>query len=293
MTTSEPARQLAEEARLGQHIVSFAGRAGDQFDLLAPAFNAALALNCQCLFIGDRTPPPAFSEAMANRGCNIAEPLASGQFQVADADDTYARGGYFDPDRMLDGWRQLIESARERGRPGVCASGEVTWLHRAVPGVDRWLEYEYRLNELEGVASAAMICLYDTSALPEGLGWELKKVHPLIHGNGGVNANRGFAAGPAQAADVPLVEDLEPAADDLPCALLAELLSAHVDSQLAPRRRQQVSRHLDGCPKCVHRLESYRMVKSRLVSLRTPSDVDPGFWAAVRKRLADPPESSA
>jgi hypothetical protein len=292
-TAPRPDRQPAEEARLGQHIVSLAASAGEQFDLLALAFNAALALNCQCLFIADRTPPRAFSEAMARRGCDIAEPLASGQFRVVGVDGTYRCGGRFDPDRTLDRLRQLIASARESGRPGVCASGEVTWIHRGVPGVDRWLEYEYRLNELEGLASAAIICLYETTALSEGLAGELKKVHPLVHENGAVKANHAFAADPTHAADVPLVEELEPPADQLPCALLTELLSAYVDGQLAPRRREEVSRHVGACVQCARRLEFYRTVKSRLVSMRTPSDVGPEFWAAVRRRLADPPDSSA
>jgi hypothetical protein len=162
---------------------------------------------------------------------------------------------------------------------------------RGVPGTDRWVEYEYRLNEMEGLSSADIICLYDARSLPGWLGEELKKVHPLVHANGSVVENQAFATGPAQAADVPLVEELEPPADRLPCARLAELLSAYTDGQLAPARRRQVAKHLRACGSCRERLASYRAVKSTLSSLCRPGVVAPGFWETVRTRLAEGPES--
>ena len=280
--TAEPGRQ---EARLGQHIVSLAGTVDEQLDLLAPVFGAALASDCRCLFIADRTAPEAFTSGMVRRGCNTGEALASGQFQLLTSDRTYLRDGHFDADRMLDTVGDAIEAASEGGWGGLCGAGEVTWVHRGIPGVDRVVEYEYRLNELEGLSSAAIICLYDRERLPKRLGTELRKVHPLVHVNGTVAGSSEFVMGATRAAEVPLVEDLEPPADQLPCERLSELLSAYADGQMAPSRGDQIGRHLRTCSRCRREVETYRALKTSLTGLRTASGVDAGFWVKVRRQL--------
>ena len=288
-----PGSGLGDPAGLGRHTVSLTEQADDRFDLLAPLFRAALAQGCRCVFIGHRTTPPMLRDALARRGCDIAEALACGQFRFLTADETYLQGGCFDADRTLDLLAQAAGSARTDGCGGLCASGEITWLHQQTPGVDRWLEYEYRINELEALPQVGVTCLYDTSTLPAWLAPELKKVHPFIHTNRTITVNAGFVSGPAHAAEVPLAEDLEPAADELPCAQLALLLSAHVDGQLIRRRRDEVARHLRACDACAQQMESYRALKANLASLRTPARVGPGFWDAVRTRLADAPDPPA
>jgi len=280
-------------AGLGRHLVSFTDHAEDRFDLLAPIFRAALAQGCRCLFIGHRTTLPVLRDALAGRGCDVTDPLVSGQFRFLTAEETYLQGGCFDADRMLDSWGRAAVSARSDGCSGLCASGEVTWLHQRVPGSDRWLEYEYRINELDGLDQVGVMCLYDTSALPAWLGPELVKVHPFIHADGMVRPNAEFASGADLAADVPLAEDLEPAADRLPCTQLALLLSAYADGQLIRRRRDELARHLRVCEVCAEKLESYRTLKAGLASLRTPEPAAPGFWEAVCARLADGPDPSA
>jgi len=278
---------LNADAGLGRHTASFAESADDQFDLLAPTFSAALAQGCRCLFIGHRTTPAGLRDSLARRGCGIEEPLASGQFRFLTAEDTYLHGGCFDADRMLDLWVEAAASARAEGCSGLCASGEVTWLHQRNPGSDRWLEYEYRINELEALPEVGVTCLYDTTTLPVWLVRELRKVHPFVHTNRTVTASAEFASGGDSAAEVPLVEDLEPAADQLPCAQLQLLLSAYVDGQLVRRRRDEVARHLSACNHCAAEAESYRALKSGLASLRVPAQAGPDLWDTVRARLRD------
>jgi hypothetical protein len=279
-------------AGLGRHLASFTEDPEEQFGLLAPTFAAALAQGCRCLFIGHRTTRPALSDALARRGCDIAEPLASGQFRFVTADQTYLQGGFFDADRMLELWEEEVGAAREGGCRGLCASGEVTWLHQQVPGSDRWLEYEYRINELDGMAQIGVTCVYDTGTLPAWLAPEIAKVHPFIHTNRAVTVNAGYVSGPDHAAEVPLAEEIEPPADSLPCTQLELLLSAYADGQLIRRRREEVTRHLDACEACAQQVKACRSLKLGLASLRTPAPVAAGFWDAVRACLAEAADPS-
>ena len=84
---------------------------------------------------------------------------------------------------------------------------------------------------------------------------------------------------------MPLAEELEPPADTVPCSLLAEVLSAYVDGELAPRRGREIERHLVACGECRARVEALLILKQRLGTVRTPSAAPEGFWDDVCRRL--------
>jgi len=281
---------LTDGARLGQHIASFAADADAQLDLLAPTFHAALAQDCRAVLVVDSTPPATFVEGLAQRGCDVEPALKTGQFSLLTSEETYIRGGYFDPERQLAMWAEAIADARKAGFTGLCASGETTWLGRAVPGVDRWLEYELRVNLLEELDFAGLVCLYREGALPEWAEAELTKSHPLIHRNGQLLPSDAFVAGTEHLADVPLLEDLEPPADQLRCETLALLLSADADSELHPRRRAEIAVHLEQCPTCAEVAAGNRRLKQALSRLRAPEAPPEGFWEEVSRRFARDPD---
>jgi len=270
----------------GRHVVSLAA-ADAQLDLVAAAFRAALSRDWRCLLIADRTASEVAVRALEGRGCEAGRALESGQLQLLTADETYTRGGYFDADRMLELVEDAACGAEDAGYRGWCGVGEVTWFGRGVPGAGRLLEYEYRLNEVEALAGTEVICLYDVATMPRWLSRELKKVHPLVHAKRRVTPNRSFAAGPTEAAEVPIVEELEPPIERLSCARLDELLSVCADGQLPADCAGRLVEHAAACRTCDDRLGFYRTLKRRLSSLRRPEEVRPGFWETVCERLAD------
>ncbi len=278
---------VEEGPRLGQHIAAFAQDANAQLDLLAPAFRAALSGECQGLFIADQTPPDAFVAGLAKRGCDIEPAMKTGQFLLVTTDEAHIRGRHFDPERQLAFWDEAAAAAHRAGFAGLFASGEVTWLARAVSGVDRWLEYEFRVNFIEQRDSVGFVCLYRERSLPGWVEAELIKSHPLIHRNGQLRASDTFVADETRIADVPLLEDMEPPADRVPCAMLAPLLSAYADGELHPRRRTEIARHLEQCPKCAGAVQAHRQLKDTLSRLRTPAAAPEGFWDEVCRRFAD------
>jgi hypothetical protein len=254
--------------------------------LLAEAFGAALSQECRCLLIADQTPPRSFVKALGERGCDIASALETGQFVLLTADETYLQGGLFEPDRQLALWDDAIGAARKDGFAGLCASGEVTWFPRGVRGADRWLEYEYRLNFIEDRDFAGIICLYGArGGLPDSVETELIRSHPLLHVEGEMEVSKAYVGDGKRVADVPLAEELEPPADQLPCALLAELLSADADDELQPRRRDEIARHLANCPRCARAAARHADLKKALSGLRVGSDAPEGFWDRARRQL--------
>ena len=272
----------------GQHVLSISGEPQTQLDLAVYSARAALLGGGSCAFIGHRTPPADFVERLRDARTDVDAALASRQLTVIPADEAYTAGGYFEADRMLGTLDRAAGHAVSAGFDGFFACGELTWLAKGVPGVDRVLEYEYRINEVESLKPAAVLCIYDGRTLPASVVRELQKSHPFEQTNGSVAANSSFSFGDEAAAEVPLAEELEPPIGEFPCERLAEVVSAHADGQLSGTRSSDLERHLVSCPRCSAEAASIGDLRRALSRLAAPVEASAGLWEAVRARIADP-----
>jgi len=275
-------------AHLGEHILSICPDEGRRLDLIASIFRAGFEVGCRCLYLTGRTPPAGVLDGLRARRCEVDRPLARRQLVMLTAEQSYIPDGRFDPDRMLDLWVDLCTAARKDGFEGVCATGEPAWLTQGVPGVERWLEYEARLNRLEvDRERVGIVCQYSGLDLSPWFLDELEKLHPLVHRGDGVAPSASFVRDPDYVSEVPLAEELEPPADTLPCDCLCELISADIDGQLSPRRHDELARHLAACSACRSRAQSILDLRTMCRSLRTPEAIPGGLWAKVQRALAE------
>jgi hypothetical protein len=116
----------------------------------------------------------------------IAAPLQERQDQltVATAVETYCPGGRFVPETMLDCLRDMYAFHRATGCAGARATGEMTWALHDIPGSDRLIEYEGRINDLLETYPLTVICQYDTRRFDGATIFEVLSVHPImiVHG---------------------------------------------------------------------------------------------------------------
>ncbi len=276
------------EAHLREHILSLCPDEGRRLDLIASIFRSGLGLGCRCLYITGRTPPPGVLDGLRARGCEVDRPLATGQLMMLTAGQSYLSDGRFDPDRMLGLWVDVAAQARREGFEGLCATGEPAWLSQGVPGAERWLEYEARLNLLPMDRDRmSIVCQFSGTDLPPPVYEELEKLHPLIHRGDGLEPSESFVVGPEHLSEVPLVDELEPPADTLPCECLRELISADIDGELSRRRRGELARHLAICPSCGARAQAVRELKTVCRSLRKSAAMPNGFWERLQDELGE------
>jgi hypothetical protein len=120
----------------------------------------------------------------AIEGLGIAPPSRQQhQLTVATAMETYCPGGRFEPEKMLNHIRDMYASV-----PADCAGArwgsEMTWALRDIPGVERLIEYEARINEVLKTHPMTTLCQYDTRKFSGGTIYELLNVHPImiVHG---------------------------------------------------------------------------------------------------------------
>ena len=104
---------------------------------LVPFFRNGLDRGERCIYIGDSPPVAERFAALVRDG-----------LVVMDTRDAYLRDGSFDLDRMLSLFRETVAGVRRDGRAMLRVAGEAAWMLTGAPGVERFFEYESRVNEL-------------------------------------------------------------------------------------------------------------------------------------------------
>lgn len=103
-----------------------------------------------------------------------------GQAEAAITAEGYFPMGRFDPDDMLARLREAYVQGQARGLAGARFAGEMTWALRGIPGADRILECESRINELIKEAPMTIMCQYDLNRFDGGLIYDVLNVHPVV-----------------------------------------------------------------------------------------------------------------
>lgn len=146
-----------------------------------PFFRHGLARGERCIYIGDAPPNDAGFEALIQDGLSV---LGTG--------DAYLKGGRFDPERMLDQFRELAEPTGRGGRVTLRVAGDVSCILAGAAGTERFFEYEARVNDLFDELEALALCLYDRKLFSPGYLHSVLRTHPFVIHRGAVCRNPGY-----------------------------------------------------------------------------------------------------
>jgi PAS domain S-box-containing protein len=116
---------------------------------------------------------------LSEDGCEVGPHLQSGQLGVLRFDETYVRRGIFDPDEMINLLRAETIKALAEGYNAHRVTGEMSWILRGLPGSERLIEYEAKLNHFFDNNRCLAICQYDVRLFPPELLLGVLTTHPV------------------------------------------------------------------------------------------------------------------
>lgn len=111
------------------------------------------------------------------------------QFDIVPAVEAYCPGGHFIPEGMLARLGGLYAQGIAAGFSGARMSGEMSWALRGIPGSERLVEYEARLNTLGPGNPLTIVCQYDTKQFDGATIFEVLNVHPMMIVRGQIMRN--------------------------------------------------------------------------------------------------------
>ena len=165
----------------GTHFCHFYETQDDLLDILVPYFKAGLENHEFCMWVvcdplnveeatnALREAVPGADHHLATGGIEIVphhflfdpsprKTSTVGGMEILSYSDWYLKGGGFELDRVMNGWREKLAEALAKGYAGMRVNGNEAWLTK-----EDWkdfLRYEQRLDETLAGQQMLVLCSY-------------------------------------------------------------------------------------------------------------------------------------
>jgi hypothetical protein len=134
-------------------------------------------------------------QRLRGAGIDVSAAQQHRQLEVAIVEETYLRGGRFDPDAMLGLIEETLKGGAALGFPLTRLIAHVAdRILEDWSNADEWIKYEARLNEVLPAYDDPVICTYDTNLITAPIAVDVLRTHPVAIVGGLLHENPFFAS---------------------------------------------------------------------------------------------------
>jgi len=143
----------------GTHFCQFYQTKEDLLDILVPYFKAGLENNEFCMWITSKPLDVEESkEAFKKAVPDIDVYLERGQLEIIPYTQWYVKDGFFNSDRILNGWVEKLNQALANGYEGIRLTGDTFWLEKK--DWNDFVSYEEEVDRVLGNYNIIALCTY-------------------------------------------------------------------------------------------------------------------------------------
>lgn len=175
------------------HACAFFGSDDEEQAVLAPFARDGLAANDRLVQIindkhrGDRV------RRLEAEGIDVDAAAARGQLEMRAWEQAYLSGGNgFDQDAMLALIQDVLKDGRSSGFGITRLWANMEWALEDVPGVEKIVEYETRLNYVLPKYDDVVVCTYDLNKFSAATVMDILRTHPHVIVGGVLQQNPFF-----------------------------------------------------------------------------------------------------
>jgi len=140
-------------------------------------------------YFADTTSAQEIHAWLLDIGVETAQAEEDGTFGIAQAENAYCPSGHFQPREVIENMESRFAMAKKAGYRGSRACGEMSWVFRNIPGSERFLEYEVRINMITESFPFVGMCQYDARLFDGATLFKVLQVHPFMIAQGQIVRN--------------------------------------------------------------------------------------------------------
>ncbi len=179
----------ADQHLKGDHIALIYETDEERLSAVTPLIRVGLEKGEICLYISSEENDTDMLEALKAENIDVDKAVGSGGLILTHKKEMYFKRGNFDPDWTMKVISNVAELAKSYGFTAMRIISDMTWTQEKVAGVERWPEYEAKLNTFNPGISLRIICQYDRRVFsPPALIIALH-AHPRVVTEGSINNN--------------------------------------------------------------------------------------------------------
>ena len=171
-----------EDLHHGDHVCYFYEDPSDLHLHISKFFAEGLKRNERCVYVFDDPDSTGLDVALATQGVDVAAERSRGALVYLTKEETYLAGGVFRPEKVIDGWRSLLEDTLNAGFMGIRGVGESGWVLHDPDHCREVINYElmvdlFFLNEQPRITG---VCAYRHKDFPEAVIDGARLSHRLV-----------------------------------------------------------------------------------------------------------------
>lgn len=172
------ALRTLEDLKPGDHLCFLYETEEEHRAVLTPFLRQGLERGEKVVYVVDAHTAETILGYLRDDGVDVEPYLIRGQLSILTHNEAYLREGVFDPEGMIALLRTEAKRARTEGYPALRVTGEMTWTLRGLPGSERLIEYEAKLNEFFPGSQCLAICQYDRRRFAPAVLLDVLRTHP-------------------------------------------------------------------------------------------------------------------
>ena len=176
----------------GDHVCSLYLTPEEQLAAAVEYIRGGLSRGERCFYVCCEHTLDEFRTALRKGGIDVEAEEARGALLLKTKNDGHLEGGKFDPDKMISLLDAAVKDALSSGFNGLCAAGDMNWVLDGVPGTEKLVEYEARLNRFYESSHALGLCLYNLKTMPPESIDHCLATHPFVRMEGPILLSNPF-----------------------------------------------------------------------------------------------------
>ena len=168
-----------EDLQPGDHLCCLYDTEKEHRELMTPYLKTGLEKGEKVIYIVDARTAETVLGYLRDAGVEVEPYLSSGQLAILSVDEAYMASGEFDPDGMIGMLTDETEKALAEGYGALRVTGEMSWALKGLPGSERLMEYEAKLNRFFPGSKCLSICQYDRRMFEPSVLLNVLSTHPF------------------------------------------------------------------------------------------------------------------
>ena len=174
----------------GTHMCMIFDDEAERRMVIAKFLQSGLDANEQVSYFADTSTPEEVFKSLGEDGLPFPDEVEGRRVRVVPAEEAYCPGGTFDVDLLMGKRLARYQQILSDGYAGARVTGEMSWSRRGLPGSERVVEYEARLNTSEArKVPTTGLCQYDARLFDGKALHDILSVHPMMIAHGQVLRN--------------------------------------------------------------------------------------------------------
>ena len=163
----------------GDHVCCIYATDDEHRQVVTSFLRHGLERHEKALYVIDARSVETIAGYLRAENMEVERLIASGQLLFLSKDESYLKDGCFDPDRMIAMLSAEMAATERAGFAALRITVEMTWALRGMPGSDRLIEYEIKLNQFFPAHRALALCQYDRRRFPASILLDILRTHPI------------------------------------------------------------------------------------------------------------------